>query len=116
MGYQSVLRAFSLPVATAFASTDRYKFVKIDANGNAVVCDTVGEGSIGVVQNLPVNNEGASIAFMGITQVVLGATLARNAAVQTDAAGRAVALAAGTRLGIILEGGAVNEIGTVLLR
>ena len=115
MGYQSVLRAFSLQVATDLSS-ERYKFVKIDSSGNTVVCDTAGEASLGILQNAPVANEGASIAFMGISQVVLGATLARNAQVQVDTSGRAAALASGVRLGILLEGGAADQIGTILIK
>lgn len=97
MAYENALRSFTLKAgADLSASSNQYKLVKLDANGNAVLCSAVTDVPIGVLQNTPAQNDAATIGFDGITKVMGGAALAIGNAIGPDASGRAIAETAGT--------------------
>lgn len=104
-------------VAGADLSSSQYKFVESNSSGTATVCNTAGEYALGVVQNDPTSGQAATIAVSGVSKVVLGGTVAINDQISTDNSGRAIAATTGHKiLGIAIVGGAVGNIGSVLLR
>lgn len=104
-------------VAGADLSSSQFKFVESNSSGTATVCNSAGEYALGVLQNDPTSGNAATIATSGISKVVLGGTVAINDQISTDASGRAIAATTGHKiLGIAIKGGAVGEIGSVLLR
>lgn len=103
--------------AGADLSSSQYKFVESNSSGTATVCGTAGEYALGVLQNDPTSGNAATIAVSGISKVVLGDTVAINVEVSTDASGRAIPATTGHKIvGIAIVGGAVGNIGSVLLR
>lgn len=72
---------------------------------------------IGVLQNKPAAaGRGAEIMSQGITKGEFGATVSANADVSMDATGRFITSAGSAAiLGVAIEGGAVGEVGTILL-
>lgn len=83
-------------VAGADLSSSQYKFVKLNANGAAVICDGATDVPIGVLQNNPASGAEASVLVVGGTKIVAGASLDEGAQIGTSSAGKAVALTAGT--------------------
>lgn len=107
---QSLTRA-----AGADLSEKQYRFVKQNSSAQALACSVAGESALGVLQNDPASGQAATVAFFGATKIVLGGTVAAGESVATDNAGRAVVAAGGNVvLGECLQGGAINEIGTIL--
>lgn len=101
--------AFEVPgrlvtfVAVADFSASQFRFVNTDANGKASL-PTAGGRAVGVRQNKPKTNEGATVMIDGISIVEAGAAVANGANVTSDAAGRAITAAAGNEiLGHALE-------------
>lgn len=92
---------FALEAGAAIA---RRRFVKADANGNGVQAGA-GESAIGVSMNDPASGETLELAD-GIVIVEAGAVIAANSLVQSDANGKAIALAAGIPLGTALTASA----------
>ena len=72
-------------------SASQYLFVKLDANGNVIVCAAAGEDALGVLQNKPVAGAGqtAVVRVLGTSKVVASAALGANVRVATDATGKA---------------------------
>lgn len=103
-------------VAGADLSAKQFYFVKQANTGKVSACSVDGEHSIGVLQNNPTANQSATVAFSGITKIKLGGTVAIGDLVSTDTSGRAVTASSGVVLGECVLGGAVNEIGSILLR
>lgn len=104
--------------AASDQSANQYKLVELNSSGQVSACNAAGELSIGVLQNKPsAAGQAAEVAIVGsVSKVVLGATVAAGAKVTTDASGRAVtAVSTNTVIGICLKGGAVNEIGEILV-
>lgn len=104
--------------AGADLSAAQYRFVELDTAGKVTQCNTQGELALGVLQNDPdAADRAAEVAVIGsVTKVTLGATVAANAKVMTDSTGRAItATSTNHVLGLCIKGGAVGEIGEVLL-
>ena len=71
-------------------SDKQFYFVKMDANGRVVLCDTLGERVLGVLQNKPKANETAQVVLSpGGSPVKAAGAIALNALVVTAADGRA---------------------------
>jgi len=107
-------------VAGADLSSAQYKFVKLNASGQAILCAAVTDKPIGVLQNAPLSGQEAEVTVIGGTKVVLGGSVAEGAAVGTSAAGAGVALTFGTDttkfvVGQALTEGASAEIITVVV-
>jgi len=77
--------------AAADLRTHQYKFVKLDANGNVVLCSAAGERPYGVLQNKPNTGETAVVRIMGVTKIVVSAAIATPNQIATDNAGLAKA-------------------------
>jgi len=105
-------------------SNDRYRFVVIDTDGKVRRPDNATEQPFGVLQNAPVTGQPASILPIGCggtSLVVLGATLDEGVQVAMEYvsasdAGKAKAAASSAyQVGPLLQGGAEDELGEVLL-
>jgi hypothetical protein len=70
MAFECPILDFTWP-ANADLTTKQYKWVKLNSSGKIVPCDTAGELALGVLQNTPRINEGASVRVAGISKVVL---------------------------------------------
>lgn len=105
----------SLPAA-ADLSTHQFKFVRMTATGiNITTANS--QVAVGILQDKP-NALDAPGAVMldGGSKLVLGGTVAAGDNVTSDATGRAVTAATGNQvLGVCVDGGAIGEIGTVLI-
>jgi len=83
-------------VAGADLSSKQYTFVKLDSSGQAVAASGATDIPIGVLQNAPTSGQEAEVLIVGGTKIVAGAAIGEGALVGTSAAGKAVALVAGT--------------------
>jgi hypothetical protein len=83
-------------VAAADLSALQYTFVKLNASGQAAACSGATDIPIGVLQNAPTAGQEAEVLVVGGTKIVAGAAIGEGALVGTSAAGKAVALVAGT--------------------
>lgn len=70
-------------------SSSRYRFVNLDADGNAVQAGA-GELVIGSLYNSPASGENADIQILGVAKVEAGGTLNELDKVTPDANGKAV--------------------------
>ena len=77
-------------VAGADLSGEQFKFVKLDAAGDVVLCDTEGETVLGVLENKPLAGEVALVAAVGQCAVQFGAIVAPGP-IMTDVNGQAIA-------------------------
>lgn len=98
----------------------RYSYVVADSNGKAALPSNGTNQVLGVIQNTPETGQEANVVPMGsggTSKILLGATLAAGAKVSMEAdTGKAVAAASGsTPAGTLLQGGAEDELGEVLL-
>ena len=97
----------------------QYHFVKHNGQGQVAACDTLGEMSLGVLQDGPsAADRSASVGYgTSITKCVASAAIARGALVTTSATGRAVTVAAGQRIlgQALTPAGANGEIFTIRL-
>lgn len=84
----------------AGADVARRRFVKPDSNG-AGIQTVAGDAAIAVSGNDPKSGEVLELAD-GIVIVEAGAAVAAGASVQSDADGKAITLAAGTKIGTAL--------------
>jgi hypothetical protein len=108
---------FKIPALLAAADlrTHQYKLVNLNASGQVALAGS-GTRAIGVLQNKPNTGEVCEIIHDGISKVVLGATVTAGDEVMSDASARAITgTATNQGLGVALEGGAVNTLGTILL-
>lgn len=80
--------------AGADLSASQYLFVKLDANGNVIVCAAAGEDAFGVLQNKPTAGQAAVVRVQGVSKVVASAALNPNIRIATDATGKAKQAAA----------------------
>jgi hypothetical protein len=103
--------------AAADLSTHQFKFMRVSAEFEVNLNTTLGAPCIGILQDKPTAGVAAAVMIDGISKVRLGATLAAGAEVMSSAAGLAVAAtgAGMVVMGILLEGGANGEIGTIQL-
>lgn len=110
--------------AAADLRTHQYKFVKLDGNGNVVLCSAAGERVLGILQNKPNTGETASVRIIGVSKIICSAAIATPNRIATDAAGLAKAAArlvqasgnASNVAGDLLRAsGAVNEIQTMIM-
>lgn len=102
----------------AEAAISAYRIVKVGAaDGQVLTAAAATDLSIGVVENVaPAIGERCSVVMVGVAEITLGGTVARGAAVTSDASGRAVTASAGNRrIGIALASGVVGDVVEVLL-
>jgi len=108
-------------VAAADLSTKQYTFVKLNSSGQVAAASGATDIPIGVLQNAPTAGQEAEVLVVGGTKIVAGAAIGEGALVGTSAAGKAVALVAGTDttkyvVGTLLtESGADGDIVTAVI-
>jgi hypothetical protein len=102
--------------AGADLSASQYCAVDINSSGQAVL-PSAGGRVAGILVNDPAAaGRGAEVGIAGVQVVKLGGTVAAGDAVKADSSGRAVTAGAGDiGFGICKKGGAINELGEVLL-
>lgn len=83
-------------VAAADLSALQYTFVKLNSSGQVAAAAAATDIPIGVLQNAPTAGQEAEVLVVGGTKIVAGAAIGEGALVGTSAAGKAVALVAGT--------------------
>lgn len=107
----------TLPAGQDFTGA-RFKFVKVDASGNAILTAAAADIPVGIIQDEPkVVGSPAAIYSTGVSKVVAGAAVVAGAPVTSDANGAAISAATGNYIaGIALIGGAKGEIISVLLQ
>lgn len=108
----------SFPAAADFSTTGQFRFGKVDAAGRIALAAAATDIAVGVIQDdVATIDDAASVMITGTAKVVLGGTVAPGDAVTSDATGRALTtVTAGNQVhGICKEGGAINEIGTIVL-
>lgn len=102
-------------------SSSQFLFVKATSTADTIdVCSAVTDIILGVLQDEGTTGQGLGVRLFGHTKIVLGDTVASNTVVGTDTSGRAVTVTAGSdtttyRAGICTKGGAVGEIGEMVL-
>ncbi|MFI3171098.1 MAG: DUF2190 family protein [Eubacteriales bacterium] len=105
-----------ISVVTNAAMSDKYKAVKLGANG-LVLASANTDVVIGVLQRQAIASEAATVMVDGITMMKASAAIAKGALVTTDANGDAVTWTENNVIGIALEAAsAANDIIPVLLR
>jgi len=114
-----------LPYASFKAAADlsaaQYKFVKLDGNGDVVVCSAATDRPVGVLQNAPTSGQMATVQYAGITKVQADAALNEGDLVGTSADGQADAKTPGGDTTEYVVGqmltapGAAGRIGTALI-
>lgn len=106
-------------------SNDQYRVVVLDGTSKKVRRPNAATDiPLGVLQNAPESGEAAAIRPIGcggVTKVVLGATLGASAIVAleyvsaSDAGKAQAAVATQYPVGLLLEGGDEDDLGTLLL-
>jgi len=108
----------SIP-AGADLSSSKYLGVKLNTSSQVIDMAATADICMGILQNEPVTGEAASVALVnggGISKIYLSGTLAAGALVRADENGQAAADAATNyNIGQLLTGGAVDELGEVIL-
>ena len=119
MSFQQVGSIITLPVA-ADLSASIFCAVDVNSSGQAAL-PSAGGAIVGVLTDkVATIGASAAIQVQGIAQMKLGGTVAKGDQVKVDTSGRAVAatagdVAAGASVGRCILGGAINNIGAVLL-
>jgi hypothetical protein len=117
MSAENTLTNISVP-ASGDLSAAQYLIMDVNSSGQLATVATKGAKMVGVLQDKPAAaGRAGALAIAGKTKVVLGATVAAGAAVIADAAGKAIATDAVNQyvLGTCVKGGAVNNIGEVII-
>lgn len=95
MAVENLGKCVTMP-ASGDHSANQYKFMKIDSNARAALCDD-GADATGVLQNDPAAIDRAASVMIGAgrTKVVAGGTVTTGNYVASDSSGRAVNAASG---------------------
>lgn len=117
MAFENVGTTLPGVVSGADLSADADQFTAMTLSSGKAVKAGAGVSILGVLQNKPLLDEGATIWGPGtVSKVVLGATVAVDADVTPDATGRMVTSASGNYIaGKCIVGGDVNDIGTIFI-
>jgi hypothetical protein len=99
-------------VAGADLSAHQYKFVKMDASGNAVIVAALTDRPIGVLQNAPLSGQEAEVVVVGGTKVIAGGAITEGAVVGTTAAGLGAAKTVGTDTTHYILGTSLTEVAS----
>jgi len=106
-------------------SSDQYRFVVLDTTSKKVRRPNAATDiPLGVLQNAPAAGEAAAVRPVGcggVSKVILGATLTAGVLATleyigaTDAGKAKAAAATAYTAGLLLEGGAEDDLGSILL-
>ena len=86
------------------------------ADRTVVLASAIGQQAFGILQNKPLAGQAADVAFAGQPKAVAGGTIARGAALMTDASGRLITWTAGSgyaQLAVAMESAVVGQIFSV---
>lgn len=78
-------------VAGADLTAARFHIVKLDTQGNVVLCNSADDLPIGILQNAPRKDEVASVRALGVSRLVAGQGVSVGAEYGTNDAGAGVA-------------------------
>ncbi len=107
----------------ASGALPQYRFVRQIGNKDVVLCGS-GQIVLGVVQNAPLDNDHATVAFGGVTKIQLSMSLGAAAPVMADANGFAQNATAivgvgsgsiGTVAGVLLQSATSGSIAEMLI-
>lgn len=109
--------------ASATLASKQFYWVKVSGDNTVAVCDADGEFAIGIVQNNPAANEGASVEMNGVSKLLFGEAITAGQFVGTDNAGKGKRVeitntgadVGDWALAVCLEGAGSDEYGTVKL-
>ena len=96
MAFEQPLFVLTGLKAGADLSAKQFRFVKLDASGDVVVCAGVTDIPIGVLQNKPTSGQAVEVMAIGISKIEGDADLAIGDMIGTSADGQAAAYVAGT--------------------
>ena len=102
-------------------SAKQYFFVKLDANGDVVICAAATDIPIGVLQNAPLQNASAEVCVLGVTKVSADAALNEFDLIGTSADGQADAKTVGADITeyivgqVVLPTAAAAELATATI-
>lgn len=104
-------------IGTLTASSDlsgsQFRYVKVSGSGTVTICAAASDVPLGILQNKPKAGEAADVMVTGISKLAAGAAVAAGAEVGSDATGRGIAGATGTRvMGQALE--AASAAGQII--
>jgi hypothetical protein len=103
-------------VYTAGADIEEYRFVKV-ASDYTVTHASAGSYAVGVSEGKAKSGDRIDVLHSGIAEVIIGTGgVAAGGAIESDAAGKAVALDDGVALAIALESGNAGDIISVLIK
>jgi hypothetical protein len=117
MAYDSTAGAVDLTLtASGDLSSSQYRFVQLSADNTVVICTTITDVPVGVLQNKPTSGQAAAIRCAGLSRIECGASLSAGDIVSmaTDAQAQ-VAVSTQHVAGQIVEGAAADEIGSALI-
>jgi len=98
----------------------RYFFVKLNSDGECVICDGNTDNPLGILQNTPTEGQMATVMVNGMSKVVAGSNFAKGDYVGTDSDGKAEVYAHGADTTkyivgqVILDNSAEDGIATIL--
>lgn len=106
-------------LANSDLSEKQHHFVKFHgtpANDSVVAIAATSDRALGVLANAPLAGEEAEVDLLGVVKVKLGANVARNDGIGSNAAGAGIKAAAGSLVyGVALESGVTGQIISVAL-
>lgn len=124
MAFESPVFTWSFPAAADYSSSDhQYRFVKLNANGEAEQCSAVTDEPIGVLQNLPNPAKGqrAEVMMLGISKINSDAALAVGDNIGSSADGQGAVYTHGVDTTKYIVGkvigasGGAGELATALI-
>jgi hypothetical protein len=93
VGYEKELLDLSLPAAADYSTKQFYLMVQ-NSSGQAELANSAGEKCIGVLQDDPdTAGDQCRVRVQGVSKVVAGGTFSYDAALTTDASGKAIVAA-----------------------
>ena len=98
-------------VAGADLSSGQYRFVKLNASGEAVLCAAVTDKPVGVLQNDPGLGEEAEVMATGITKLSADSAVAIGDEIGTSADGQGDTIVSGTDTTVYKVGQALQAAG-----
>ena len=121
MAVENKILDLTYAAAESLAS-DQYRIVVLDATlGTVRRPNAATDIPFGILQNAPASGEAAVVRVLGVSKVVLGATLARGSIIGCEYVGAAdagkaqAAVATQYPVGILLDGGVEDDLCTCLM-
>lgn len=104
MAYESQVQNVPGIVAASDLSSDQYKFTRMSASGVAVN-SVKGAACMGILQDKPLANQAATVAYNGVSKVKAGAAFSKGDNIMSDENGKAIVAASVASAAEKLSGG-----------